>query len=125
MPRRILHYSRTEPARTILFVVAVLTGLAQLATFFIAVPWWSAFPNVLVVVPVCAWGVWAAVRNNMKHMARSSFWIGGLWSWSGILRLLVSPDPTMLLWVPFLILSAAMGVVYLYLSYQKRVGDLD
>jgi hypothetical protein len=29
----------------------------------------------------------------------------------------------MLLWVPFIVLAAALGVVYIYLSGQKKVND--
>lgn len=124
MPRRILQYSRTEPARSILFVVALMTGLAQAATFFLATPWFLALPNAVIVIPICLWAMWSAVRSNQKHMARSAFWLSLLWCWTGLMRLIIVPGVGELLWIPFLVVSAAMGIVYLYFAYHRKVGDL-
>lgn len=122
MPQRILTYSRTEPARTILWVVALMTLLAQAGAMVI--DWPVGIANFAIVGPVCLWGIWSSSTNKMKHMSRSSFALFLIWFWSGLMRLLIAPDPTMLLWVPFLVVSACMGVVYLYLSHQRVLVHL-
>lgn len=105
-------------------VVAFLTMVVQLVTL---TPWVTPIgllayqaPNVLVVVAVCLWGVVASGKNNLRHMSTSSFWLFVMWLWSGLSRLMFSPDPAMLLWTPFIILSSALGVVYIYLSGKKK-----
>lgn len=119
MPKRFITYSRTEPARTVLWSVAFLTLLAQVAAMVIS--WPLGVANFLVVGPVCIYALWAAQKNRINHMSLGAFWIGGLWCWSGLLRLFTAPDPSHLLWVPFMIISVAMAVVYIYLSNQKRL----
>lgn len=121
MPKRIIRLSRTEPARTILLIVAFLTALMQVAAFFIPGTFeWLALPNTVLVAAVCIWGFVSAVKNHVSHMATSSFWVFVMWLWSGLSRLMFSPEPSMLLWAPFIILASALGVVYIYLSGQKK-----
>lgn len=105
-------------------VVAFLTAGMQSLTL---TPWVTPFaelayqvPNVLLVGAVCVWGVVSAVRNNVRHMSTSSFWLFVMWLWSGFSRAAFSPDPATLLWAPFIILASALGVVYIYLSGQKK-----
>ena len=84
-----------------------------------------ALPNAILVVGVAGWVFWACIHNNLKHMSRGSFVLFIFWMYTGIARALLSPDPGQLLWVPFIIIAMVMSVVYLYLSHQKRIGDLD
>lgn len=123
MPKRLIINGRAEPARTILFVVSVLTGWSQ---SMVLTPWvseqpWLQIPNVAFIMTFCVWGVWSAHVNNVKHMSLSSFWLSMVWFWSGVTRLVFSPDPALLLWAPFLVVSAALGVCYINLSYRKKV----
>ena len=123
MPRRLISRSRSEPARTILFVVSVLTLLFQ---SLVLTPWvsekpWLQIPNVLFIGAFCVWGIWSADRRSLKHMSLSSFWLSMVWFWTGVTRLAFSPDPALLLWVPFLVVSAALGVCYVNLNHQKRL----
>jgi hypothetical protein len=127
MPRRLWKMSRTAPARSILLIVSFLTLVFQLA---ILTPWVtppnmaiSVVPNVLIGGSISLWGVLAAGKNNIRQMSHSSFWMFIMWLWSGLSRIMFSADPSMLLWVPFIVLAAALGVVYIYLSGQKKVND--
>ena len=121
MARRFFKHARTEPARTILFVVAVLTFIMQAA--FVGFHF-SAFAtaNLAVVGAIAGWGWWSAHVNSPKHMSMSSFWLFLIWIWAAINRLIVTPDPTQLLWMPMLTVAMCMAVVYLYLSNQRRTG---
>lgn len=121
MPKRFIRYSRTEPARTILFLVAALTFLMQ--GLFVGLHFGLGLvPNLLIVGSFCSWTLWSAVTSNVKHMSMSSFWMFMVWLWSAISRLLFSADPAQLLWMPMLIVAIIMSVVYIYLSAQKRQG---
>jgi hypothetical protein len=123
MPKRFLTYSRTEPARTILWTVATLSGTFQAVALCLGGV--AVLPNTVIVVGVAAWAVWACKKNNIKHMARSSFWLFLFWLFSGLSRLFLTPHPSQLMWVPFIVVAMVMSVVYLYLSNRKRIGDLD
>ena len=123
MPRRLISRSRSEPARTILFVVSVLTLLFQ---SLVLTPWvsetpWLQIPNVLFIGSFCVWGIWATDTRNLKHMSLSSFWLSMVWFWTGVTRLAFSPDPALLLWAPFIVVSATLGVCYVNLNHQKRL----
>lgn len=121
--------ARTEPAHTIIFVVALLTLLSQ--GLALALSWPLGLANFIIVGPVCLWGVWSAKKNNMKHMAYSSFWLFLLWLWTGLNRLFFVEGVGELLWVPFIILGIVMGVTYLHTSFKQRLldanrnGDID
>mgnify|MGYP006195974021 CR=1 FL=1 len=127
MPKRLLTWSRTDPARTIVFVVGALTAVMQLMVFLPGGGGnlWLEIPNALVVLAFCGWAVWAAATVHVKHLSLASFWLFVLWIYSGITRLLFSPDPQMLLWSPFIVVSAALAVCYLYLSHQRKVGVMS
>lgn len=114
--------ARTEPARTILFGVGVLTLLAQVAALVLS--WPLGLINFILVAPICLWALWASLRNKTKHMGWSSFWLGLLWTWTGLTRLIIVEGVGELLWVPFLIVGLVMGVCYLYFSFhRRRIGD--
>lgn len=122
MPKRFITYSRTEPARTILFSVAVLTVLMQVGAVLLTGAW-AAIPNALVVAGVCIWSARACVKNNMAHMTHSSFVLFLMWLWSGLQRVFVlSPDVAQLLWFPMVIVAVVLAVVYLYLSHARKGG---
>jgi len=121
--------ARTQPERTIIFVVSLMTLSFQVLSA--ALNWPLGLFSLLTVAPVAIYGVWASKKNLMRHMARSSFWLGMLWVWTGLTRLITVEGIGQLLWTPFFVVGAIMGVVYLYTSYQRKVdevvrnGDLD
>lgn len=117
--------AHSDPARTILWLVGLLTLIAQVGALLITVPWYLGLPNLIIVAPVAVWAIVSAHKKNYKHMARSSFWLSMFWGWTGMLRLIIVEGIGELLWVPFIVVSGVMAVVYLYMSYHKRVGDLD
>lgn len=122
MPKRILLWSRTEPARTILLVVSFMTMVLQLLVLHPAVSpnFWPVVPNVLLVATFSIYGVMSAWKHSIKHMPWAAFIMHIAWLWSGFARLLFSPDPTLLLWGPFFVVAAVMAVVYLSLNAEKR-----
>lgn len=122
MPKRFLIYSRNEPARTILWSVAVLTGIMQTVAVIIT-GGLAAVPNLILVLALCGYGAWSAYTNNTKHMSLSSFWLCIAWLYSGFTRLFVaSPDPTQLLWVPMIIVAVVLATVYINLSHSRKAG---
>ena len=124
-----LKTARTEPARTILFVVALLTLLAQ--SLALVLSWPYGLINFALVAPVCVWGIWTSTVNSIKRMATAAFWLFTLWLWTGLTRLFFVEGVGELLWAPFLVVAAAVAVVYIYLSHQRRgialggAGGLD
>lgn len=127
MPYR-LKTAKEEAARSILWTVAVLTLLAQVAALVLSWPY--GLFNFAVVAPVCIWGMWTSTRNSIKRMATSAFWLFLLWLWTGLTRLFFVEGIGELLWVPFLIVAGCMAVTYVRLSHQRRgivhtgAGDL-
>lgn len=136
---RLLELSRTEPAKTILIVVCVISILMVLFTL---TPWFgppeairlgitqaptllSKLPSVLITTGICSWGIWAAWKNNLKHMTRAAFWVQFIWSFSALTRLVLTTLPGQLLWVPFVIVSLIMAIVYLYLAHENRKVGTD
>lgn len=120
-PRIFYTTSRTEPARTILFVIGSLTFMGQLAATLIF-PSLAVALNGLLVMGLAGYATWSAEKNSIKHMPMGSFWLFVMWLYSGLTRALVSPDPTQLLWFPMLVVAGVLSVVYIYLSGQKKVG---
>lgn len=125
MPKRFFRYSRTEPVRTILITVAILTIVAQWTTLipWVPGPWHSQILNIVIVTSLAGWALWAGVKKSARQMSYASFWLFMLWLWSGIMRLLFTPDPWLLLWVPFIVVAACLAISYLWLSYQRRTGE--
>lgn len=125
MPKRLLRLSQTEPARTILLVVSGATiafeGMDMAIGLVQGAPLWLVL-DALVVFAVCGWGVWAAVKNNVRHMARSTFWIFLLWLGAGLGRLFFSPDPGLLLWAPMLVVAMCLAVEHVYLMKDQQGG---
>lgn len=131
MPKRFLTYSRTEPARTILWSVSVLSCFFELLGLVIGL---GAFgmtaaliiiPDALIVVAFAGWAVWAAAHNNMRQMSYASFVMFLFWLFTGLLRLFTVDGVGELLWAPYLIIAMVMATVFLYLSNQRRMSDLD
>lgn len=122
MPKRFITYSRTEPARTILFTVSILTAVMQtLAVIFTG--GLSAVLNLALVLGICVWGTWSAANNSVRQMSMSSFWLFVMWLYSALVRLLVTTgDPTQLLFFPMLVVAVVLATVYLYLSHKRAVG---
>ena len=124
-----LKTARTEPARTILFAVALLTLLAQ--SLALVLSWPMGLFNFALVAPVCVWGIWTSTTNSIKRMATAAFWLFMLWLWTGLTRLFFVEGVGELLWAPFLVVASAMAIVYIYLSHQRRgialggAGGLD
>ena len=121
----VVQHSREDPARAILWAVAVVTLVAQLSTVLIAVPWYMAVPNILIVAPFCIYGITAAAAGSLKHGARSAFALAALWTWTGMLRLILIEGVGELLWVPMLLVGFAMALVYLNFGFRRRKADIE
>ena len=119
MPKRFIKYSRTEPARTILWAVAMLTGIIQVGVT-VATGGLGMILNGLLVASICGWGVWSSTQNNVRHMSMSSFWLFMMWLWSGLQVALVATHT--LLWAPMLVVAVTLSVTYIYLSHQRKGG---
>ena len=134
MPKRILIYSRTQPGRTILFIVGITTLFAGLWLF---TPWYVAattapivakafsWPvlvgasiNTIVAVPAL-WGVW---KNTPESVARGAFYMFLWYTFVTISRLLLG-NPASLLWVTTLIIGLVMAVVFIEQSAQRREAN--
>lgn len=120
MPKRLLRWSREEPARSILFCVSVLTALLQIAAVILFVGSWL---TLLIVLPICAWCIWSSGTNNIKNEARSSFWLFAVWLWSGLSQLLFAGQALTLLWAPFVIVAVAVAICHIYLTAQKKAAN--
>lgn len=110
-------------------VVSTCTIAIEVAATVIAMaaglPWYISI-DLLLVAGVAGWCMWAAGTNNLKNMARSSFWMFLLWLWTGLSRLAFSPDPSMLLWAPMIVVALCLAIVYIYLMKgwkQQRLRD--
>lgn len=118
MPNRLIRLSQTDPARSILGAVSTCTIAMEVAATIIAIfaglPWYVSI-DLLLVAGVSGWACRAAATNNLPNMARSSFWLFILWLWTGLSRLAFSPDPSMLLWAPMVVVALSLAIVYVYL----------
>jgi hypothetical protein len=126
MPKRLITYSATQPARAILAVACIITLLAGL---FIFTPWFEpsaltpavstvynvsiyagAVVNLLVTLP----GMLGVFTNRPKWIASGAFAMFVWYLFVTVARLTSAVVPvTMLLWVPHLIVSLVMAIVYL------------
>lgn len=125
MPRRLVKQSREDPARAVLGMIGLVTLIAQGWAMFLTVPWYYGAPNFMLAAPFAIWAMWATSKGNVKHMARSSFALFLMWTWTALTRLIIVEGVGELLWVPFLITGLTLGITYLHFSYKKRQGDLD
>lgn len=87
--------------------------------------WWFVLPDAALVVGVAVWAVLASSRNNIRQMSYSAFVLFLFWLFTGLLRLIVVEGVGQFLWAPHLIIAAIMATVFLYLSNQRRMSDLD
>lgn len=124
MPKRILKWSKTEPARSILFLVGLLTFIAQL---FVLGPWTTtpdaflaAAFNFFIVGGIAAWNVWASAKHDIKDMSRASMGLFVVWLWSGLSRAIFTPDPLHLLWLPMIVVAVVVGVCHIYFQGLRK-----
>lgn len=122
MPRRFITYSRTEPARTILWSVSLLTGVILIVVASLSLGLGIGL-GALVGVPVCGWGVWSSTQNNVRHMANSSFWLFIGWLWATLHVGFVAGAS--LLWAPMLVVGVVLATVYIYLAHQQKGGTYE
>lgn len=124
MPKRFFEYSRTEPARTTIFCVALLSIAFQSLTLLpIVTPFdlfWSQAVNVAIVAVPSILSVRASYRNSVPGMARWSFWLFIIWLWSGLSRLAFSPDWALLLWAPMLIVAVVLAIAHIYMKGMQK-----
>ena len=119
MPYRIWRWSKEEPARAILFIISALTGVAQTAATVIHP---GTVGNLVLIMPICLWACVSCYRNNLKFMSWASFWLCLIWMWSGLVTLILRNEMwSTFLWTPFLIIAAALAVVYVHLSAIRRL----
>lgn len=119
MPKRFVTYSRTEPARTILWSVSLLTGILLLG---IAPVEWGLY-GVLMALPalgICGWGVWSSTKNSVRQMGNSSFGLFLAWVWAFV-HVAITATST-LLWAPMLLVCVVLATVYIYLAHQQKAG---
>lgn len=130
MPRRFLTYSRTQPARTILASITVVTFLAGL---FIMTPWfypvsevaaaasldWSRFAGGLLNTIVCIPGFLAIKRNTPKSLANGAFYLFIWYTFVTFTRIATQGVLT-LTWVPVAIIAIVLSVVYIEQQFLAR-----
>lgn len=134
---RLIYRSRTEPVRTIIFVVCVVLVITQA---FSLSPWYTfpnieglktipaqppvadLLPNALIGAALGGYGIWASWKDNMKHMAWASFGLFLLFLLAALTRVLFAPTPTDLMWIPTALLALVHAIGYLYMSYQHKRG---
>lgn len=127
MPKRLLVYSRTQPARMIVGVVALFTFLAGI---WVICPWYLplALPaaskaigvsvtiagicNALVSLP----GLYAFKKNCPKAIARGAFYMFLWYTFVALTRMIFGGVPA-LGWVAVLIIALIMAIVYIEQRY--------
>lgn len=127
MPKRLLKFSRTQPARMIVLIVGVLTFIAGI---WIAMPWY--LPLVLpsastaIGLSITAAGVtnslsalpalWVFKKNTPKAVARGAFWLFLWYMFVSLTRIIITGGLS-LGWVTSLIIALIMAVVYIEQKY--------
>lgn len=127
MPKRLLTYSRTQPARMIVLIVASLTFVSGI---WIATPWY--LPLVLpsastaIGVSITVAGVlnslsalpalWVFRKNTPTAVARGAFWLF-LWYTFVTLTRIVITGGLSLGWVATLIIALVLAVIYVEQRY--------
>lgn len=76
--------------------------------------------SVAIVAVPSVLGLRAAYRNNVQGMSRWSFWLFVIWLWSGFSRLAFSPDWTMMLWAPMVIVAVALAISHIYMEGLRK-----
>ena len=114
---------KAEPARTILWAIALMSLIAQVAALVLT--WPVGLANMVIVAPVCIWALIASKKCNYRHMSYSSFAMSLMWLWTGFMRLFL-PGVGTLVWIPFIMVGIVMGICYIYFSHhRRRIGDFD
>lgn len=141
MPKRFLTYSRTEPARTIIFMVALIVFLSQLFTL---TPWYvspgverlaglipadpSFGQRLMGAVPImgiAGYGMWSCYSGSYKHMANAAMMLQVLYSLAFFTRLVFTFSAGALTWVPYLIIAVVMATCYLFMRFEgRKAGEL-
>lgn len=135
MPKRLIIYSRTQPARMLVGITAILTFLAGL---WIVLPWYLPFvlPAASTAIGVsvtlggalnmCASlpGLWAFRRNCPKAIARGAFWLF-MWYMFVTLTRMVFVGVAPLGWVVTLIVALLMAVIFLEQRYVAATTAVD
>lgn len=126
MPRRIVEYTKKQPARAMILIVAVLT---MLAGFFMFTPFYGPLESApLFSGPIAAVGIWITAIINIVigipalygvYKAKTKWTSNGaglMFAWYlfiALSRAFAFPYPGRLLWLPPLMVSLLMGVIYL------------
>lgn len=130
--RLFLDTSRTQPARTIVGVIAILTILAGLWIF---TPWYIPFTasgpaftaafNVGQVVAatvntlVCLPAVYAAYTGRTRHIARGAWWLFIWYTFVTMTRLVVYPLGS-LYFITSGIIAVVLSIVYIEQKFLAR-----
>lgn len=127
MPKRLLVFSRTQPARMILGIVALGTFLVGI---WILLPWYLPLSlpaaskalgvtvmiagciNACVSVPALYAAFW---KNCPKAIARGAFWLFLWYMFVALTRMIFAGSA--LGWVTVLIIALIMAVVYVEQRY--------
>lgn len=127
MPKRLITYSRTQPARVILTIVAYLTFVAGL---WVITPWYLpllGLPAVSTVLSVsitvagivnCAAavpGIIGVRKNQPINIARGAYWLFVWYAFVTLTRMFFMASS--LSWVPTLIIALIMAVIYIEQRY--------
>lgn len=134
--QRFFKYSRTEPARTVLFVLSLLFLVSQIFTLTpwyvhpdieainsirdAAPPFGQRAPNAILLGALSGYGLWSAFKNNAKHMSWSSLALFSIFLLAAFTRALFAPDALNLLWLPYLGLSLVMAVEHIYMEGVRK-----
>lgn len=135
MPKRFIHLSRKQPGRAIIAMVSAIT-IAM--TAFTLTPLYGPpetfrwgftdhpgiadnIPSVVLTLGLALYSMWTVKTNEYKHMARGALAMHFVWMFSALSRAVVSQYPFQLLWVPFLIVALAMGIIYLHMSKEHHL----
>lgn len=128
MPKRLIKYSRTQPARMILLIVATLTFLSGL---WVATPWYlplvlpsastaigvsvtvAGILNSLAAVPA----LYVFKKNTPHAVARGAFWLFLWYTFITLTRIIITGGLS-LGWVTTLIIALVMAVVYVEQKFQ-------
>ena len=130
MPKRLITYSQTQPARAILTVVAVLT---LLATVGILLPFYT--PSTLGPAASAAFSIpaylggglnlvatlpalWGLKRNTPTAIARGAFWLSIWYLFVSLVRIIFAGAT--LSFVPTLIVCLVMAIVYIEQSFVAK-----
>ena len=146
MPKRIIAYSKKQPARAIIIAVCGLTVLAGIFMFtplygpVEAAPlfggpvqvigiYLTAAVNILLSLP----GLIGVYLKNQRLISRGAFSMFLWYLFIAMSRAFMFPFPGRLLWLPALMVALIMGVIYLDqkdllhlpVEVEDRVGDGD